>query len=104
MPPKQSMWADTSVYVTKSFRLNKVLAHRIPSQITFTEDDKKIYFLAGSGRSCLYSVNFDQGICMRMFVIVSISRDYKGQLEKSRAFMIFVARINSSLQMISTLY
>ena len=62
MPPKQSMWADTSVYVTKSFRLNKVLSHRIPSQITFTEDDKMIYFLAGSGRSCLYSVNFEQGI------------------------------------------
>ena len=70
MPPKQSVWAETSVFVTKSFRLNKVLSHRVPSQITFTEDDKKMYFLAGSGRSCLYSVNFEQGfagICVTTY-------------------------------------
>ncbi|XP_063675006.1 dipeptidyl peptidase 8-like [Bolinopsis microptera] len=62
MTPKQSMWGETSVFVTKSFRLNKVLSHRVPSRITFTEDDKKMYFLAGSGRSCLYSVDFEQEV------------------------------------------
>ena len=61
MPPKQNVWAETGVYVTKSFRLNKVLSHKVPSRITFTEDDKKMYFLAGSGRSCLYSVDLEQG-------------------------------------------
>ena len=34
----------------------------MPSKITFSEDDKRMYFLAGSGRSCLYSVDLEQGL------------------------------------------
>ena len=70
MPPKQTLWSETCVYVTKSLRLNKVLAHKVPSRITFTADDNKIFFLAGSGRSCLYSVNLEQGSLTLKYKII----------------------------------
>ena len=62
MPPKQTTWSDTSSIVGQSFRLNKAIAHKIPSSIRFTEDDKKLFFLGGCGRSTLFSVDLEQPV------------------------------------------
>ena len=62
MPPKQTQWSETSSIVGQSFRLNKAIAHKIPSAIRFTEDDKKLFFLGGCGRSTLFSVDLEQPV------------------------------------------
>ena len=84
MVPKNSLWAETSTYVQKSFSLNKALYNILPSKLKFTHDDKKLMFLAGAHRSMLYVVDLETGSLQKCPWYIQVVLQ-KGTLSRSIA-------------------